>query len=166
MKSMLEYLASLRQYGHTPEYIGEVTIGRTVYAAGRFVSPERDAPEGSRAAREGRSIPAETRIALKPIYRTDWVTWNSAGPTPPLLPPSAKRHAVYVDNYGMEWFIAGWNERDDVLWLNPVGDFDIDYGRQRSDKPYPRMPIDVYWREPFAVSMRLASPEVLARIDA
>ena len=163
---MLEYLASLRRYGHTPEYIGDVTIGRTVYAAGRFVSPERDAPAGSRAAAEGRKIPAETRIALLPMYRTDWVTYNSAGPTPALLPASHKRHTVYVDAHSTQWFISGWNDRDGVLWLSQVGDFDIDSGRQRSHKPYPRMPIDVHWREPFDTSMALASPEVLARIAA
>ena len=56
--SMLEYLASIRKHGHTPEAIGDVTIGRTVYAAGRFVSPEREAPVGSRAEREGRKIEA------------------------------------------------------------------------------------------------------------
>jgi hypothetical protein len=33
--SMLEYLASLRQYGHKPLQLGEVTIGKTVYAAPR-----------------------------------------------------------------------------------------------------------------------------------
>jgi hypothetical protein len=38
-KSMLEYLASLRQHGCTPQNIGEVTIGRTVYAAGSFDDP-------------------------------------------------------------------------------------------------------------------------------
>lgn len=164
MRSMLEYLASLRQYGHTPEYIGDVTIGRTVYAAGRFVSPEREALGGSRAAREGRNTPAETRIALMPIYRTDWVTRDSAGPTPPLLPASYRKGSVYVDASGTEWFISGWNERDGVLWLNQVGDYRIDAYRQRTDAPYPRMFVDVHWNEPFEVSMRLAGPEVLARI--
>lgn len=164
IKSTLEYLAGLRQYGHTPEYIGYVTIGRTVYSAGRFVSPERPAPSGSRAAREGRTIPAETRIVLRPIYRTDWVRHDSAGPVPALLPASAKRHTVYVDNYGTEWFIAGWNDREGCLWLSPVGEFDIDYGRTRSDKPFPRMNIDVHWTESFDTAMNLASYEVRARI--
>lgn len=158
---MLEYLASLRKYGHTPECIGDVTIGRTVYAAGRFVSPEREAPEGSRAAREGRNIPAETRIALMPIYSA-----IARYPVHAVLPASYRKGSVYVDASGTEWFISGWNERDGVLWLNQVGDYQIDAYRPRTSAPYPRMFIDVHWNEPFDVSMRLAGPEVLARIKA
>jgi hypothetical protein len=166
-KSTLEYLASLRKHGHIPEYIGHVTIGRTVYSAGRFVTPARAIDPGCRAYQEGkRFTEPETRIALRPIYRTDWVRHDTAGPTPALLPASAKRHAVYVDPHGIEWFIAGWHERDGVLWLNQVGDFDIDYGRQRSDKPYPRMAIDIQWIESFDTAMSLASSEIRARINA
>lgn len=164
MMSMLEYLASLRQYGHKPEYIGDVTIGRTVYAAGRFVSPPREAPAGSRASLEGRNIPAETRIALMPMYRTDKVTYNSTGPTPALLPASYRRGAVYVDNEGQEWAISGWNDRHGVLWLNKVTHPEV-YTHDRTGEPYRRMPIGVHWAERFEVSMRLASPEVLARIE-
>jgi hypothetical protein len=160
-KSMLEYLAGLRRYGHTPEYIGEVTIGRTVYAAGRFVSPEREAPAGSRAALEGRSIPAETRIALMPMYRTDWVTRDSVGPTPNLLPASYVRdnNTLYVLD-GQEWYIGGWSGDKTTLWLHQVGDLD----NYPPMKTYHRMQTSVHWSEPFETSMRLASPEVLARI--
>lgn len=164
MSSMIEYLASLRRYGHTPESIGDVTIGRTVYAAGCFVSPERDAPAGSKAAREGRKMESETRIVLMPMYRTDWVTWNSVGPTPSLLPASHRDGVVYVDAYGQEWFVSGWNERDGVLWLDRVTHPGA-HVHDRTGTPYRRMSIDVHWRESFDISMKLASPEVLARIN-
>lgn len=161
--SMLEYLASLRKHGHTPESIGTAQIGRTVYAAGSFITPERPIASGCRAYSEGqRTTPAQRRIALIPIYRTDWVSARDTGPTPALLPASYRRHAVYRDHTG-EWFISGWNGAQTVLWLDSVGTFDIDCGR---DKPYPRMLVSFHWSEPFATSLALASPAVLARIEA
>ena len=160
MTSMLEYLASLRKHGHRPVHIGEVVIGKTHYAAGDFVSPERDAPAGSRAAREGRKIPSEHRIALMPMYRSDWVTHNSTGPTPKLLPASYLRssNVVYILD-GEEWYINGWNDKDGVLWLNRVGDYNIDLERKHH-----RQQASVHWTESFETAMALAGPEVRARI--
>jgi hypothetical protein len=155
--SMLEYLAGLRKYGHTPLRIGTVTIGRTVYAAGQFTSPEREAPAGSRAALEGRNIPAETRMALMPIYRTDHVTRGSVGPVPNLLPASYVRsHSTIYVAGPHTWFISGWHERDNVLWLNPAGYMFAHYRR---------VSINVHWEQSFDASMHLASTDVLARIN-
>lgn len=142
-KSVLEYLASLRQNGCTPENIGEVTIGRTVYAAGSF---------NNRGA---------TEIALMPMYRKDWIAYNHVGPIPELLPASYRRshRTVYVDNYGKTWYIAGWTTGEGVLWLHSARYPDIFENSHR------HMSIDVHWRESFQTAMRLASPEVLARIE-
>jgi hypothetical protein len=143
--SMLEYLAGLRKHGHTPIQTGEVTIGRTVYVAGQFTSPERN------------GMAAETRMALMPIYRTDHVTRGSVGPVPNLLPASYVRShsTIYVDG-PHTWFISGWHERDNVLWLNPAGYMFAHYRR---------VAMDVHWRESFDTSMHLASTDVLARIN-
>jgi hypothetical protein len=104
-RSMLEYLASLRQHDCTPQDIGEITIGRTVYAAGSFVQG------------------GQTRIALMPIYRTDWAWTNGVGPTPDLLPASYQRckSTVYFNSSGL-WYISGHN--DGILWLNLASDKD------------------------------------------
>lgn len=158
--SMLEYLASLRQYGHTPTYLGDVTIGRTVYAAGQFISPERPISPGCRAYQEGqRFTPAETRIALMPMYRTDHVTRDSVGPTPNLLPASYVRssNVVYVD-YQQVWFISGYSNSGRVLWLDQISDTVLEVSR--------RMPMTVHWRETFQCAMNLASADVLARINS
>lgn len=141
-RSMLEYLASLRQHDCTPLDIGEITIGRTVYSAGSFLQNDRK------------------RIALMPIYRTDWLWTNGVGPTPDLLPASYQRckNTVYFDSSGL-WYISGYNEADGILWLNQVSDKD-------NFVDNPRFGMSVYWREPFDVSINLASNEVLARIAA
>lgn len=159
--SMLEYLASLRQYGHTPTYLGDITIGRTVYAAGQFISPERPISPGCRAYQEGqRFSPPETRIALMPMYRTDHVTRWDTGPTPNLLPASYVRssNVVYVD-YQQDWFISGWNKRGDVLWLDQTNGLEM-------FADHHHMPMTVHWRETFQCAMNLASAEVLARINS
>lgn len=144
-KSMLEYLASLRAHGCTPQNIGDVTIGRTVYAAGSFTGIA-----GISSDRPAR----QTRIALMPMYRTDWVTRDSAGPTPVLLPASYRRSRNTV--YGVMWYISGWNPAENVLWLDLAGEY---FPTHR------RVPISIHWAESFETSLRLASPEVLARIE-
>lgn len=142
--SMLEYLASLRQYGCTPQNIGDVTIGRTVYAAGSFDDP-----------RNGK------RIALMPMYRTDKVTQFSTGPTPELLPASYQRNfrTVYF-TYDSTFYISGYNRRDNVLWLNMTDRDNSIFSVHR------RLPMNIHFREPFEVALSLASREVLDRIAA
>lgn len=143
MSSILESLAKYRAYGHVPRDIGEVTIGRTVYAGGRFTHNDGTA-----------------RIVLIPIYRTDWVRWNSAGPEPALLPASHKRGAVYVID-GVEWFIAGWSDTE--AWLSPVTVPSI-HIHARTGAPYRRIACQSHWKESFECAMSLAGPDVLARI--
>lgn len=158
MTSMLEYLAGLRKHGHRPVQLGEVVIGRTHYAAGEFVSAERESPAGSRAAREGRKIQSQNRIALMPMYRTDQVFFNSVGPIPNLLPASyvRSRNTVY-ELAGQDWYISGWSPHDGVLWLDPLPDSAERFGARV-------MLADVHWTESFETAMSLAGPEVRARI--
>ena len=143
MSSILESLAKYRAYGHVPRDIGELTIGRTVYAGGRFTHNDGTA-----------------RIVLIPIYRTDWVRWNSAGPKPALLPASYKRGAVYVID-GVEWFISGWSDTE--VWLSPVTVPSI-HIHARTGAPYRRIACQPHWKESFECAMSLAGPDVLARI--
>jgi hypothetical protein len=165
--SMLEYLADLRRYGHEPTSIGTVRIGRTVYCVGEFVTPERPAPAGSRAAAEGRPVPSETRRVISPMYRTDWVTRDSAGPVPAAL-PAAYRHApnltIFEDAAGALWYVAGWSNpaRGDWVWLNRAEWMN---GAPGYDEP--RRVVQMVSEGPtesFQSALRLAGPAVLARV--
>ena len=141
---MLEYLASLRQHGCSPQNIGTVTIGRTVYAAGSFLQD------------------GQKRIALMPIYRTDKVTASDVGPTPDLLPASYRRSSrtIFV-TFDSFFYISGWNKREGVLWLNMMARDDSWMLANHRGQP-----MEIHFREPFEVSLSLASNEVLARIAA
>jgi len=156
MTSMLEYLASLRQYGHRPVRLGEIRIGRTHYAAGEFVNAHDE----------------HTRIALMPMYRSDHVTRDSAGPTPALLPASYRRSSNTVYNLdGALWYISGWHtgrtnkthaeNHDGVFWLDRVVLRGNDF---RFRSPNVQTASIVHWTESFDAAMALAGPEVRARI--
>ena len=91
-----------------------------------------------------------------PIHRTD----RDFLETPNLLPASYVRSSNTVYALGGEsWYIIGWNDGDGVLWLGQLPDEALRFGART-------MQASVHWSEPFDVSMRLASPEVLARINA
>jgi hypothetical protein len=61
------------------------------------------------------------------------------------LPPSYIRSTNIVYNDGCrDWFIAGWNNEQDVLWLNPLENPSA-VGRFGTR----RMRIDVRWTESF-----------------
>lgn len=130
--SIEKYLDSLRAHGHTPGRIGTVRIGRTTYAAGEFITPERDISPSCRAYAEGqRKIPAETRIAL--LSTADRV-----------LPPSHDRGTVYVDASGQEWYVIGWHTEKRIFWLGHVDDEDgTIFRHDRTGRPFDRMRIDV-----------------------
>lgn len=108
--NMTEYLAGLRIYGHAPERIGEVKIGRTTYAAGQFHN----------------SVTDSTTLALMPLARN--------GVVPNMLPASYLRSSkiIYTDGIN-EWYTSGWHTgrtnkicaqgHDGVLWLNQLDCF-------------------------------------------
>ena len=139
--SVLEYLAGLRKYGHQPTRIGEVIIGRTHYAAGEFIDAQRGVE----------------RVVLMPMYRSDWVTRESAGPTPNLLPASytRSRKTTYLSR-NQVWYISAWHDGQRTVWLDKADDVAVDYEHVAG--------MGMFFNESFETAMALAGPEVRARI--
>lgn len=164
---MLEYLASLRQYGHTPGHIGEVNIGQTLYIAGSFISPERDAPPGSRLAQEGKNIPPEPQMVLMPCLRRDRPALTAEQlPILPRIYRRAPNKTLFITGLGVvgsmpmqTWYISGWHNQERALWMKHAHpDF-------LKDHPH-LVRLNIRWNESFEDAMKLAGPEVLARIEA
>lgn len=127
---MRDYLDSLRVHGHQPGEVTRVTIGRGHYIAGRFVSPERPAPAGSRAAAEGRPIPSHERIAL--------MATDGRNVVPASYRRSSRVHYVTAD--GQRWFVSGWSADGDVMWLDKVDAGWVDHDGWRF-APYREVPM-------------------------
>jgi hypothetical protein len=109
---MVDYLNKLKDCNvEVGTQIDFVRIGRTVYVRGWYINANGD-----------------WSMALSPSYRTDWVTATDAGPYPALL-PAAYKHTpsrTFADpNYdGGRWYIAGWNNAEQMLWVHPSKEAD------------------------------------------
>src|SRR6266581_678509 len=81
-------------------------IGRSVYSALYYINANGD-----------------WSLALKPVYRTDWVTATDAGPYPSLLPAQYKRaskRAIWLTPSGEAFMLVGYSDAEQVLWLHPA----------------------------------------------
>lgn len=156
MIAMLMYLASLVDYGHVPGRIGTMRIGRTVYAAGEYTTTPLPMP--------GVTFPAETRIALFPLYIVGKP--NSQLPVRdtyklPLLPASYRRNrnTVYGIN-GQVWFIAGWNNSNPILWLAQMPSNSVHFG----SRTVMETTVD-WWPEDYDAAIQLSTTELLERSE-
>ena len=115
---MTDYLTRLKGCGvKVDDHTWFYQIGRSVYVAGRYVNASGD-----------------WSLVLKPVYRTDWVTTTSAGPYPSLLPAAYKRapnRSVFVAPDMNVYYIAGYSDAEQNLWLHPYRQWDDDPKPQR-----------------------------------
>lgn len=137
--SILEYLAGLRRHGHTPQMIGEATIGRTTYAVGSWLDSET----------------SDTRLVFIPVH--------TAGRTEglELLPASFRRSsntAFHCGPYFGVGFIAGWSDTEGVFWMHAAPESLVEGCRI--------MECTLRFEQGFSSALAMAGDEVLQRIDA
>ena len=160
MTSMLEYLASLRQHDHAPLQLGEVHLGKTLYIAGMFMTPERDAPPGSKLAQAGLRVPSEPQMVFMPCFRSDRPALTAEQlPLLPRIYRRAPRKTLFVTNDMQLWFISGWHDQERVFWMKLAPTQFLE------DHPH-LVRLYIAWKETFDNAMSLAGKEVLARIEA